>query len=81
MKLLHKGACVIRLGAKDYLPGDSIEVEELSVGLKILVAEGKLEVEDDHKATKEIEQEVKSKAKTKRQPKTIDEAENGGDYK
>ena len=47
---------------------------------KRLIAEGKLTIEGDAKATKQIAQEIVSKKKRK-EPKTISEAETGNEYK
>lgn len=80
IRLEHVGACLIVDGGRQYLPGDFIEVEEITAGLKCLIAEGRLVIESDTKATKEIVAEVKAKSKRK-EAKTITEAETGNEYK
>lgn len=80
IKLEHAGACMIVYKGEKYLPGDTIEANELCDGLKRLIAEGKLTIEGDAKTTKQIAQEVISKKKRK-EPKTISEAEAGNEYK
>ena len=81
IKLLNVSASLIVFKGKMYLPGEVIEAEEISDSFKRLIAEGRLEVEDDRKATKAIAEEITSKKKVKKQPKTVDEAEDGGEYK
>lgn len=81
IKLEHVGACLIRFAGNDYLPGQIIEVDELNDGFKRLIAEGRLEVMEDRKATKKVIEEIESKKVKKKEPKTVDEAENGGEYK
>lgn len=80
IRLEHTGACMITFRGVNYMPGEFIEVEEINAGLKSLIAEGRLQVDGDAKATKEIIAEVKSKSKRK-EPKTIDEAQTGQEYK
>ncbi|HBM2295281.1 TPA: hypothetical protein LUL88_004395 [Escherichia coli] len=80
IRLEHTGACMITFRGVNYMPGEFIEVEEINAGLKSLIAEGRLQVDGDAKATKEIIAEVKSKSKRKK-PKTIDEAQTGQEYK
>ena len=80
IRLEHTGACLIVYKGEKYLPGDTLEVDEICDGLKRLIAEGKLTIEGDTKATKQIAQEVVSKKKRK-EPKTISEAETGNEYK
>lgn len=80
IRLEHTGACMITLRGVNYMPGEFIEVEEINAGLKSLIAEGRLQIDGDTKATKEIVAEVKSKSKRK-EPKTIDEAQTGQEYK
>ena len=80
IRLEHTGACLIVYKGENYLPGDTLEVEEINDGLKILIAEGRLQIDGDTKATKEIVAEVESKSKRK-EPKTISEAEAGNEYK
>lgn len=80
IKLEHNGACMIVYKGERYMPGDTIEADELCDGLKRLIAEGKLEIEGDGKGTKEIAAEIKSKVKRK-EAKTISEAETGNEYK
>ncbi|UXQ90390.1 hypothetical protein [Escherichia phage TR2] len=80
IKLEHTGACMIVYKGAKYLPGDTIEASELCDGLKRLIAEGKLTIEGDYKATKEVAQEINSQKKRK-EPKTISEAETGNEYK
>lgn len=80
IKLEHTGACMIVYKGAKYLPGETIEADELCDGLKRLIAEGKLTIEGDYKATKEVAQEINSKKKRK-EPKTISEAETGNEYK
>lgn len=80
IRLEHTGACLIVYRGEKYLPGDTFEVDAICDGLKRLIAEGKLTIEGDDKATKQIAQEVVSKKK-RREPKTISEAETGNEYK
>ena len=80
IRLEHTGACMITYRGVNYMPGEFIEVEEINAGLKSLIAEGRLQIDGDTKATKEIVAEVKSKSKRK-EPKTIDEAQTGQVYK
>lgn len=80
IRLEHTGACMITYRGVNYMPCEFIEVEEINAGLKILIAEGRLQIDGDAKATKEIVAEVKSKCKRK-EPKTISEAEKGLEYK
>lgn len=80
IRLEHTGACLIVYRGEKYLPGDIFEVDAICDGLKRLIAEGKLTIEGDAKATKQIAQEVVSKKK-RREPKTISEAETGNEYK
>lgn len=80
IRLEHTGACLIIYKGERYLPGDTIEVDAICDGLKRLIAEGKLTIEGDTKATKQIAQEIVSKKKRK-EPKTISEAETGNEYK
>ena len=80
IRLEHTGACMITYRGVNYMPGEFIEVEEINAGLKSLIAEGRLQIDGDTKATKEIVSEVKSKSKRK-EPKTIDEAQTGQEYK
>lgn len=80
IRLEHTGACMITFRGVNYMPGEFIEVEELNAGLKSLVAEGRLQIDGDTKATKQIAQEVISNKKRK-EPKTISEAEKGLEYK
>lgn len=80
IKLEHTGACLIVYKGEKYLPGDTIEADVLCDGLKRLIAEGKLTIEGDYKATKEVAQEINSKKKRK-EPKTISEVESGNEYK
>lgn len=80
IRLEHTGACLIVYSGEKYLPGDTFEVDAICDGLKRLIAEGKLTIEGDAKATKQIAQEVVSKKK-RREPKTISEAETGNEYK
>lgn len=80
IKLEHTGACLIVYKGEKYLPGDTIDADVLCDGLKRLIAEGKLTIEGDHKATKEVAQEINSKKKRK-EPKTISEVESGNEYK
>lgn len=80
VRLEHVGACSVHYENKYYLPGDFIEVGEISPGLKALIAQGILEIEGDSKTSKQIAQEVKAKSKRK-EPKTIDEAQTGQEYK
>lgn len=80
IRLEHTGACLIVYKGEKYLPGDTFEVDEICDGLKRLIAEGKLTIEGDTKATKQIAQEIVSKKKRKEQ-KTIDEAQTGQEYK
>ena len=80
VRLEHVGACSVNYENKYYLPGDVIEVGEISSGLKALIAQGVLEIEGDSKTSKQIAQEVKAKSKRK-EPKTIDEAQTGQEYK
>lgn len=80
IRLEHTGACMITFRGVNYMPGEFIEVEEINAGLKILIAEGRLQIDGDTKATKEIVAEVKAKSRRK-EPKTIDEAQTGQEYK
>lgn len=80
IRLEHTGACMITFRGVNYMPGEFIEVEEINAGLKSLIAEGRLQIDGDTRATKEIVTEVKSKSKRK-EPKTIDEAQTGQEYK
>ena len=80
IRLEHTGACLIVYKGEEYLPGDTFEVDAICDGLKRLIAEGKLTIEGDATATKQIAQEVVSKKKRK-EPKTISEAESGNEYK
>ncbi|ATI17092.1 hypothetical protein [Escherichia phage IMM-001] len=80
IRLEHTGACMITFRGVNYMPGEFIEVEEINAGLKSLIAEGRLQIDGDTKATKEIAAEVKAKSKRK-EPKTIDEAQTGQEYK
>lgn len=80
IRLEHTGACMITYRGVNYMPGEFIEAEEINAGLKRLIAEGRLQIDGDTKATKEIVAEVKSKSKRK-EPKTIDEAQTGQEYK
>lgn len=80
IRLEHTGACLIVYKGEKYSPGDAFEVDAICDGLKRLIAEGKLTIEGDTKATKQIAQEIVSKKKRK-EPKTISEAENGNEYK
>lgn len=80
IRLEHTGACLIVYNGEKYLPGDTFEVDAICDGLKRLIAEGKLTIEGDAKATKQIAQEIVSKKKRK-EPKTISEAETGNEYK
>ena len=80
IRLEHAGACLIVYKGEKYLPGDTLEVDVICDGLKRLIAEGKLTIEGDAKATKQIAQEIVSKKKRK-EPKTISEAETGNEYK
>lgn len=80
IRLEHTGACMITFRGVNYMPGEFIEVEEINAGLKSLIAEGRLQIDGDTKATKEITAEVKAKSKRK-EPKTIDEAQTGQEYK
>lgn len=80
VRLEHIGACSVNYKDKYYLPGDIIEADKICAGLKELIARGILEIEGDGKASKQIAQEVKSKSKRK-EPKTIDEAQTGQEYK
>lgn len=80
ISLEHTGACLIVYKGEKYLPGDTFEVDAICDGLKRLIAEGKLTIEGDAKATKQIAQEIVSKKKRK-EPKTISEAETGNEYK
>lgn len=80
IKLEHTGACLIVYKGEKYLPGETIEADVLCDGLKRLIAEGKLTIEGDYKATKEVAQEINSKKKRK-EPKTISEVESGNEYK
>lgn len=80
IKLEHNGACMIVYKGERYMPGDTIEADELCDGLKRLIAEGKLAIEGDGKGTKEVAAEIKSKFKRK-EAKTISEAETGSEYK
>lgn len=80
VRLEHIGACSVNYKDKYYLPGDIIEADEICTGLKALIAQGILEIEGDGKASKQISLEVKAKSKRK-EPKTIDEAQTGQEYK
>ena len=80
IRLEHTGACLIVYKGEKYLPGDAFEVDAICDGLKRLIAEGKLTIEGDTKATKQIAHEIVSKKKRK-EPKTISEAETGNEYK
>ena len=80
IRLEHTGACMITFSGVNYMPGEFIEVEEINAGLKGLISEGRLQIDGDTKSTKEIVAEVKSKSKRK-EPKTIDEAQTGQEYK
>lgn len=80
IRLEHTGACLIVYKGEKYLPGDTFEVDVICDGLKRLIAEGKLIIDGDTKATKQIAQEVVSK-KNRKEPKTISEAEKGLEYK
>lgn len=80
IRLEHTGACLIVYKGEKYFPGDTFDVDVICDGLKRLIAEGKLAIEGDTKATKQIAQEVVSKKKRK-EPKTISEAETGNEYK
>lgn len=80
ISLEHNGACLIVYKGERYLPGDTFEVDVICDGLKRLIAEGKLTIEGDTKATKQIAHEIVSKKKRK-EPKTISEAESGNEYK
>ncbi len=80
IRLENTGACLIVYKGEKYLPGDTLEVDAICDGLKRLIAEGKLTIEGDTKATKQIAQEIVSKKKRK-EPKTISEAESGNEYK
>lgn len=80
IRLEHAGACMITFRGVNYMPGEFIEVEEINAGLKSLIAEGRLQIDGDTKANKEIAAEVKAKSKRK-EPKTIDEAQTGQEYK
>uniref|UniRef100_A0AAU6PXK1 Uncharacterized protein n=1 Tax=Escherichia phage ETEP102 TaxID=3117680 RepID=A0AAU6PXK1_9CAUD len=78
--LEHTGACLIMMRGKRLLPGDTIEVDELSDGIKSFIAEGRLTISNDTKKQKQIVDEVVG-AKKKKEPKTISEAEKGLEYK
>ena len=80
ISLEHNGACLIVYKGEKYLPGDTFEVDVICDGLKRLIAEGKLTIEGDTKATKQIAQEIVSE-KNRKEPKTISEAETGNEYK
>lgn len=80
IRLEHTGACFIMIDGKGYVPGDLIETEVLSAGIKQLIAEGRLTLADDPKESKKIAEEISSKRKRK-EPKTISEAETGNEYK
>lgn len=80
IRLVNVAACLVRFKGSDYLPGEVIETDVLVDGLKRMVAEGRLEIEDDRKATKEVAEEIISKKKVKKQPATLKEAEDGGEY-
>lgn len=80
IRLEHVGACLIVYKGEKYLPGDTFEVDEICDGLKRLIADGKLTIDGDTKATKQIAHEIVSKKKRK-EPKTISEAETGNEYK
>ena len=80
ISLEHTGACLIVYRGEKYLPGDTFDVDEICDGLNRLIAEGKLTLEGDTKATKKIAHEIVSKKKRK-EPKTISEAESGNEYK
>lgn len=80
IRLEHTGACFIMIDGKGYVPGDLIETEVLSAGIKQLIAEGRLALADDPKESKNIAEEIASKRKRK-EPKTISEAEAGNEYK
>ena len=79
ISLEHTGACLIVYKGEKYLPGDTFDVDVICDGLTRLIAEGKLTIEGDAKATKQIAQEVVGKKKRK-EPKTISEAETGNEY-
>lgn len=81
IRLVNISASMVVFAGERYLPGEVIETEVLHDGFKRLIAEGRLEVEDDRQATKAVAEEVSSKKKAKKEPKTVDEAENGGEYK
>lgn len=78
IRLTNVSASLIFTPEKMVIPGDYFEVEELEDGHKRLVAEGRLEVNDSRKETKAVADEINSKKKIKREPKTIKEAEDGG---
>lgn len=78
--LEHTGACLIVMRGKHLLPGDTIEVEELSDGIKRFIAEGRLTITNDTKKQKQVVDEIVG-AKKKKEPKTISEAEKGLEYK
>lgn len=79
IRLTNVSASLIFTPEKMVIPGDYFEVEELEDGHKRLVAEGRLEVNDSRTETKEVAQEILAKKKAKRQPKTVQEAEDGGE--
>ena len=54
IRLEHTGACFIMIDGKGYVPGDLIETEVLSAGIKQLIAEGRLTLADDPKESKKI---------------------------
>lgn len=81
IRLVNISASLVVFAGERHLPGEVIETEVLHDGFKRLIAEGRLEVEDDRNTTKAVAEEVSSKKKAKKEPKTVDEAENGGEYK
>lgn len=78
IRLTNVGASLIFTPEKMVIPGDYFDVEVLEDGHKRLVAEGRLEVNDSRKETKAVADEINSKKKAKREPKTLKEAEDGG---
>lgn len=78
IRLTNVSASLIFTPEKMVIPGDFFEVPELEDGHKRLVAEGRLEVNDSRQETKAVAEEILSKKKPKKEPKTVKEAEDGG---
>lgn len=77
----HKGACLVTIGGKSYLPEDEFELTQAEIdtwGVKYLFATGVLEFTDNSKDTKALIEAFKTKPEPKK--KTLKERENGPTY-